>query len=388
MQHSIYQTPATTDYSGYQLWLNPTNKTVYATTGKPDNGFNDEISAFPLYDYTNHFDQYKIAKSDEKLGKTLVDNFRDEEFRKQVEDYQDGIRQGGKQKLAALRSNVNAAVDIVNVWETVLGKDDRTYAGVNLAKNIAVPNLLISIDTVTKYSGLTRLDEGQLGQLKELPYTRATFTARKYGLKFVIHEEARLKNVHNVLQDSIQVASNKVEQRASFDVIDELIANGNSQTGTPWDTFTSGADRSANNPMDDIGVAQLNIEGSGVGGKLSRVGMHPLTFAKYAANTFIRGVASTGPTENSFESGTRELPGLGGIGLVLDNSIVQDNVIATDTEKQPSCALLQGPQRVGSAHDEETGDDKYFIIDYHLATIIQSETNRIIDTVMTPIDWT
>ena len=72
------------------------------------------------------------------------------------------------------------------------------------------------------------MDEGQLSQLKELSYTRQNFEAEKYGLKFVIHEEARLKNVHNVLQDSIQVASNKVEQRQSFDVVS--IAN-NDLTG-------------------------------------------------------------------------------------------------------------------------------------------------------------
>ncbi len=96
MQHNIYQTPQTTDYSGYQLWLNPTNKTVYATTGAPEQGFNDEISAFPLYDYTAHFDQYKTAKNEEKIGTTNADSFRDKEFRKQVEDYQANIKLGGR----------------------------------------------------------------------------------------------------------------------------------------------------------------------------------------------------------------------------------------------------------------------------------------------------
>jgi hypothetical protein len=53
----------------------------------------------------------------------------------------------------------------------------------------------------------------------------------------------------------------------------------------------------------------LLIEGTSVGGKMNRVGMHPLDFAKYMGNTFIRGTASTGPSEVSFEAGTRELPG-------------------------------------------------------------------------------
>jgi hypothetical protein len=63
------------------------------------------------------------------------------------------------------------------------------------------------------------------------------------------------------------------------------------------------------------------------------------------------------------------------------------DVYCVDTEKQPTIALFQGPQRIGSAHDEETGDDKYFIIDYHLAAIIQAETGRQITGISTPTDW-
>ncbi len=377
------------DWNGYQLWLNPEDHIVYATLGKPVHSF-DEVGAFPLYDYNAHFNAVKVAK-EPALGaqnEYQYDAFLDQEFQSITQDYIDDITAGGRQKMAALRSNTNVAVDIVNVWETVLGKQDRPYAGKNLAKEIAVPNLLISIDTATKFTGLTRLDEGQLGQLKELTYTRANFVARKYGLKFVIHEEARLKNVHNVLQDSIQVASNKIEQRQSFDVIEEADTNLTAKAVVgPWDTFTASTDHSDNNPLIDLGIAQLLIEGSGVGGKLTRVGMHQLDFAKYMGNTFIRGVASTAPSEVTFEPGTRELPGFAA-GLVLDNAIRQGDIYCVDTEKEPTIALFQGPQRVGSSHDEETGDDKYFIIDYHLVASIQSETGRQLTAATTPTDWT
>jgi len=212
------------DYRGMQLWLNPVDKIIYATEGKPVNSF-AEVNGYALYDYTKHFQNQKLAKDTLGNGAYQHDAFVDSEFKSLAEDYVADIKAGGRQRSAALRSFTNAAVDIINVWETVLGKLDRTYAGKNLAKEIAVPNLLISIDTATKFGGMTELDEGQLGQLKELTYVRANFEAKKYGLKFVIHEEARLKNVHNVLQDSIQVASNKVEQRQSFDVIAECDAN-------------------------------------------------------------------------------------------------------------------------------------------------------------------
>ena len=376
------------DYNGMQLWLNPVDKTVYASPSAPTYGFT-ESGAYPIYDYKAHQSGMKTAKDTFGNDSYVHDAFVDAEFKALAEDYVSDVKAGGRQRMAALRSNTNSAVDIVNVWETVLGKQDRTYAGKNLAKEIAVPNLLISIDTATKFSGMTQLDEGQLSQLKELTYTRQNFEASKYGLKFVIHEEARLKNVHNVLQDSIQVASNKVEQRQSFDVVSLADSSLTAKAAAgAWDTFVTSTDRSTANPLLDLGTAQLLIEGSGVGGKLNRVGMHPLDFAKYMGNTFIRGVASTKPSEVTFEPGTRELPGFPGAGLVLDNAIRQGDVYCVDTEKEPTIALFQGPQRIGSAHDEETGDDKYFIIDYHLASVIQSETGRQITGISTPTDWT
>ena len=373
------------DYKGQQLWLNPVDKTVYATDGAPTYSFG-EVNGTPIYNYNAHFDAVKTAK--DKLGTSYMhDAFVDPEFRSLAEDYVSDIKSGGRQRQAALRSNVNSAVDIVNVWETVLGKRDRVYAGKNLAKEIAVPNLLISIDTVTKYTGMEKLDEGMRARVKELPYTRANFTAAKYGLKFIIHEEARLKNVHNVLQDSIQVASTKIEQRQSFDVLAITETNTAQAAGGLWDTFTTNTDHSINDPTIDIGIASLNIEGSGVGGKLNRVGMHQLTFAKYTGNTYLRGVASNGPRDYNYEPGTSDLVGIPGIGLVLDNGIKQGDVHCVDTELEPNCALFQGPQRVGSMHDEETGDDKYFVIDYHLAAKIQSETGRLITGAITPLAW-
>lgn len=381
--------PKKADYNGMQLWLNPVDKTVYATERKPTNSFY-EAGGYPIYDFNAHFNGQKLAKDSLGNGAYQHDAFIDNEFKSLAEDYIADVKAGGRQRTAALRSSTNAAVDIVNVWETVLGKKDRKFAGKNLAKEIAVANLLISIDTATKFGGLTQLDEGQLGQLKELTYVRANFEANKYGLKFVIHEEARLKNVHNVLQDSIQVASNKVEQKQSFDVITEADANLNAQvTIGNWQTFNADNNHSSSNPLLDIGVAKLNIEGSGVGGTLTRIGLHPLDVAKLQGNTFIRGNAANTTVETGgFEPGTGSFPGMPGIGLVQDNAIRQGDAYCVDTESEPTIALFQGPQRIGSAHDEETGDDKYFIIDYHLAVIIQPETGRQITGITTPTDWT
>jgi len=384
MRSKIFEAEVTPEHD-YQIWRNPTDNLLYGSYEVPKHGFT-EVGAWPIYDINQHISNVKFAK--EGKSDLAGDAYIDQGFKNLVDEYKSNVRLGGRQKTAALRSQKNSAVNIVNVWTEVLGRLDRTYAGKNLAKEIPVPNLLIEIDTVTKFTGLTKLDEGMLPQNKELTYSRASFRAQKYGLKFVIHEEARLVNVHNVLQDSIQVASNKVEQRQSLAVIQALEAGLTTQAaGGLWEAFTASTDHSTYSPFVDIGIAQLKIEGTGVGGKLDRVGCHQLTYADYLGNTYIRGVASSSSVEYSFEPGTKALKGIEGIGLVNDNSIKQGNVICTSVTQEPTCAFFQGPQRIGSAHDEETGDDKYFIIDYHKAAIIQPETGRLITGANTPRAW-
>lgn len=371
----------------YQIWKDPTTNILMATTGEPKYSFKD-VNAFPLYDLNAHFaTQQKIAKGNADKD-SMFGAFLNSELEETTKQYQSDVLSGGAQKFAALRSNRNSAVNIVNVWTEVQGRRDRKFVAKNMAREIATPNLLISLDKITKFSGMTKLDEGQLGMLKELSYSRQNFTAAKYGLKFIISEESRLKNVHNVLQDSIAVATTKIDQRASFDVVSALGSLTTQSAIGAWDIFDSNTDHSTYAPQDDIGIAQLAIEGSGVGGKLTRIGMHQLTYAKYTRNTNLRGVANTTPAEYNFEPGTKPMLGIPDVGLVLDQSFRQGYVYAVDNSTEDAAvAYFQGPQRIGSAHDEETGDDKYFIIDYHLASLVQSETGRIITGVTTPIVW-
>lgn len=387
MRSRITSAPAEKDTS-YAIWRNPEDNVLYGTYGDPKYGFK-EVDAFPLYDLNAHLNAVKVAKEHPEMNEdSLPGAFLDNDLEQLALEYQANVKLGGRQKQAALRSQKNSAVNIINVWTEVQGRYDRPYAGKLLAKEIPTNNLVISIDKITKFTGLTKIDEGQLTETKELTYTRANFRAVKYGLKFVISEESRLVNVHNVLQDSVMIASNKVEQRASFDVINAATGLTSQSAVGLWDVFVSGTSRSTYNPLIDFGVAQLNIEGSGVGGSLDRVGMHPITYAQYLANSAIRGTASASTVAPySFQPGTQALVGLPGISLVLDNGIQQGIAYNVSLTRDATIAYFQGPQRIGSAHDEETGDDKYFIIDYHLANVIQSETGRQITGAITPISW-
>jgi|SRR6185312_9034132 len=372
-----------------QIWRDPATNILMGTIGEPKYGF-AEVEAYPLYDLNAHAKiNQKLARKDISDGDAEQDAFLDSELRNIAQEIKDNIVSAPTyQKFAALRSNTNSGVNIINVWTELQGRRDRRFAAKAMSREVPVRNLLLSVDKANKFQGMVNIDEGQLSQLKQLTYSRQTFTASKYGLKFVIHEEARLKNVHNVLQDSIMIAGQKVDQRASSDTITALETNTTQSALGIWDSFVASTARSTNSPLDDIGIAELAIEGSGVGGEMTHIGMHPISFGKYLANSYIRGLAPTTPVEYDYKPGERNLPGVDGIKLVLDNGFQQGHVHAVDAETSDANVLyLQGPQRIGSAHDEETGDDKYFIIDYHLATVAQTQTGIVITGAVSPFVW-
>ncbi len=373
-----------------QYWRNPENNIVYETYGTPNHNTFSESQ--PIMDLNTKINNVRLAKEGKFDERKSV--YLDSHFEGIVDQYIYDIRQGGAQKQAALHSSTNASVEIINVFGEVFGKLDRKYAGKNMAREIPVPNLVIEIDSVKKYTGMTRIGEMQLPVQKELPYSRQHFEANKYGLQFEISEESQLKNVHNVLQDSMQVAGNKVEQKASYDVIEQAKLLP-SITGSNWGSFDTNTDHSTTNPLDNLLAAVSKIEGAGAGGKADRVGFTLFTNSKYVSNTNIRGVANTGPAQGyEFEPGTSPLLGMDGIGRVLDNGFGQGIAYITSVNVEPSIAYFQGPQRVGSKHNEITGSDEYFVIDYHLAALIAANTTDSpystgyqITSVSTPVDF-
>lgn len=382
---TTFESRLSNESTRWDTWLDPTDNIIYRTFGVKKDALSPLEGAEPLYNLNAHFTtQQLLAQGETDEGK-LYDAFIDQKLAEIQKEYEHDVLQGGEQRFAALRSDKNAAVNIINVWTELQGRRDRKYAAKALAKEIPTKNLVISVDKLTKPQGMTQIDEGQLTELKSLSYSRQTFTANKYGLKFIAHEEARLKNVHNVMQDFVYVVQNKIEQRQSFDVITALSSLTAQVASGAWDTFVASTSRSTANPLTDIGIAEINIEGTAVGGEFTSIGMHQLTLQAYLANSNIRGIAPVTPVQYDFKPGTGPIAGLSQE-LVKDQGFQQGIVYCVDNKSEDATIhFYQGPQRLGSAHDEETGDDKYFIVDYHLAQLVQSETGFQITGCTTPL---
>lgn len=393
-----------TDYKNAIIYRNPKDNRAYASyyeLGGNNISFKD-IDAWPIYDFNidaANKQQARMAREGKYSGDAFMSDeyrrnpFLTSDFEKLKDDYVSAVRQGGDVRMAAIRSSDNSAVNVVNVWTEVLGRRDRIYAGKNIAREIPVDKLLISIDTFNQFGGMVKIDEqGRNAMLKNMTYSRSTFTASKYGLKFVVTEESALKNVHDMVSDGVTVAGYKLDQRASFDTIAAANSGLTSLAATAaWDTYETGADRSSQNARVDLAKAALAIEGTGVGGKVTRIGMHPLTFAAAAAgNTHLKGLMAPS-TAGDLSPGVKELPfdlGLGaGVGLVLDNTFAQGSVYMVDNQVEPCIAYFQGPQRMGTVRDEPTGDTTFYIVDYHHVAVIRAATGRLITSVNTLIAW-
>ena len=378
---------------GYQFWLNPVDKKVYAGVGEPSYGFNSSDNYFfPVYNVGQRLANESSIRVASKEGieissLKMKSPWEDEEWRQMYLENLDKVRDtNAKIRTAALTSAENTAVQILNVFPKMYGLKDRRYGGRYLAEEIAVPNLVIDIDTLRKYSGMTQIGELMLPFPKEIRYTRAHYEAKKYGLLFEISQEAMLKNIHNPMQDSITVASTKLDQRISYDIVSTLESGLTSIAGLgDWGAFTSNTDHSTVNPKKDITrIVTTSIEATGIGGTFNRVGMHSVTVTDYESNSFIRGLFAPAPDPN-WVPALRSIKGLDGVALAQDYFIPQGVCYVLDVGDQTCCALFQGPTRVASKMEEISGSQIYGIFDFHLAAIINSLTGVRMTGIATPV---
>lgn len=377
---------------GYQYWFNPEDRKVYATTKEPTHGFTDNSDAFAVFDVDARISSLsKIKNASEQgleLGSlNLQTPYIDPEYYNMFVEWKDEILAGGRQKSAALTSATNSVVNILNVFPRVYGKKDRKYAGKELAQEVSIPNLVLDVDTLAKYSGMAEIGELQMPFAKEIRYTRQHIDAQKYGLVFEISEEAILKNVHNPLQDSIEVAGTKVAQREAFDVVSAFNAGVTTVAALgAWDTFVAGTDRSTTNPKLDVTrIVSSTIEATGIGGTFSMIGMHANSHvAGWEANSFVRGLIEPAP-DPDWAPGVSSIKGLKNVGYVQDQFIPQGKVFMADVGDESCMLLAKGPTRIASKKDEFSGSERYGIFTFHKAVVINANTGRIITAAVTPL---
>ena len=392
------QSQGYTNPLGYQYWLNPVDEIVYAGIGSPKYGFDKaDDYLFPVFNpkvWKSNVSRMREASLKGELTQNFVDGMQspylinkgDDEFYDMIAEHKARLAAGGSERRAALISPTNQVTEILNVFGKTFGLKDRNYAGTQLAQAIAIPNLVIDIDVLTKFGGMEQIGELALPREKEVQYNRTHFEANKFGLMFEVSEESILKNIHNPFQDSVTVAGVKVAQRKAFDVIDELFNNLTAVAAlAAWDTFIATSQRSTQNPKKDISrIITATIEGTGEGGTFNTAGAHQITAQDYEGNSFVNDMVSAQPNPQN-TPGTKPLPGMDGVTLVMDQFIPQGDFYVLDVGDETCCALFEGPQRVATKTDEILNSQIYGIFSYHLARIINPEKGRRITGCATPV---
>ena len=375
-----------------QIWLNPTDHKVWSTVYEPENGFTNEVGAFPIYDpavAAHNRGVIEEASISGNLTQSLVDGLKspyfDPELREAAVEY-DNLLKNNRIKEAAMLSTENRAVDVVKIFERLYGLKDRNYAGVELFERVPTEELVLNFDKVLKQHGMEEIPENTLPRNKEIKYERVTLNTKKYGLMSRVTDEAMRRNVHNPFQDSITTASTKLMQRKAFDVITEALASITAVAALgDWEAFVANTDRSIVDPTKDImRVVNSTIEGTNVGGKFNMMGMNQITGKIYDNNSFLRGIIEPTPG-TELPAGTRPARGLDNVTMVSDQFIPQGTVILTDMGVESCGILLEGPTRVATKIDELTGTQTYVTMSHHLARVINPDTGRLITGVQVPI---
>lgn len=375
---------------GLEFWHNPIDDLIYETTGRPDNGFTNEINANPIFDasiYNSNLDAIESAKSEGTLNMNLIDSLSspslDPELEQALAEYS-SLASSGRIREAALLSTDNSVVDIVKVEAQMYGRKDRAYSGRELMRTIATEELITNIDKILKMSGMEEIREGQMPRTKDISYERVNLQTLKYGLTIRVTDEARRKNVHNPYEDSIQVASTKEAQRKSFDVISALDSDLPVVAGVTWDDYVSGTDRSSNDPATDImRVITSTIEKTNVGGEFTHMGIQQIGAKLYETNSFNRGIVAPASTAK-FKPGTRAAVNLEDVTLVTDQFIPQGDAFLVDAGEDAAGIFLEGPATVVTDIDM-LKTQTYVALSYHFASVINQDTGIKMTGVYTPL---
>ena len=111
--------------------MNPVDHQVYSTVYQPDNGFNNEVCAYKIYDpavAAHNRGVIEQASINGDLTQNLVDGLKspysDPELREASKHY-DSLIKNNRVKEAAMLSTENSAVDVVWNFQRIYGLKDR-----------------------------------------------------------------------------------------------------------------------------------------------------------------------------------------------------------------------------------------------------------------------
>jgi hypothetical protein len=287
-------------------------------------------------------------------------------------NYYASMEEMSPQKVAAggiIQSDENAAVNVINVLQEMIGQDRREYALLtNAVRTIATPNLTLSVDSFQGLNAYSNVGEGVEVDQQKGAIARQNFVLQKDVGSIGITDEARLTSerpLWEIHMDAVTRAMNNIKNVRVQAALESAAITPTNSPNSWFDYHATSINNSAINPARQIREqADLIYTNQG---RANTIVSGTAAFDYYLGNTHIQGNQGGIFTRESGPNVITNVPGLPGMTWIIDPLMAVDRVTIYDRN---SLLLLQGPVRTAQVRKEGAGVDVYFTKDWNNVAIL------------------
>lgn len=278
------------------------------------------------------------------------------------------------QKVAAggiIQSDENAAVNVINVLQEMVGQDRREYALLaNAARTVATPNLTLSVDSFQGLNAYANVGEGVEVDQQKGAIARQNFVLQKDVGSIGITDEARMTSDRPLWEIHMDAVTRAMANIKNVRVQAALESSAITTTGSAatWSAYhATSINNSAINPAAQIRTFGDTIYGNQ--GRANTIVSGTAAFDAYMGNTHIQGNQGGTFTREVGPNVLSNIPGLPGYTWIIDPLMTAHRVTIYDKN---SLLLLEGPKRTAQVRKDGAGIDVYFTKDWNNVAILDA----------------
>lgn len=305
------------------------------------------------------------------------------EFKNFANEYWEAAEDMSPQKVAAggiITSDENAAVNVINVLQEMIGQDRREYALLaNAVRTVATPNLVLSVDTFTGLNAYSNVGEGVEVDQQKGAIARQNFVLQKDVGSIGITDEARMTSerpLWEIHMDAVTRAMANIKNVRVQAALESAAVTGTASSAL-WTAYhATSINNSAVNP-----AAQIMLKADEIyknQGRANTIVSNVSALSAYLGNTFIQGNQGGTATRETGPFTLNNVPGLPGFTWIIDPLMSHNRVTIYDRN---SLLLLQGPMRTAQVRKDGAGIDVYFTKDWNNVAILDATHFRNITSV-------
>ena len=366
-------------------WFNPATSTAKGQEGqilRPQTIYigGDEVPTWeePVFDVA----RYKSARDAYRKGSLKLDDLQSSpwlstEWDEAAKIRADVLKYGKsyvnspfRQGSGVITSVDTPAINVIQVLGELLGEDNRDYVLEQAITQAATPNLVLSVDQWSGFSGSQDVGEGVEALVKKGTFARTDYILKKDVAHIAVTDEANVRYERDVFAQHVRHAAQDLRRIKNQKIATELETGASAGTFGDWIAWTS--DHRTRDAARDIYAAATIIEANG--GIPNTVASHSRVFNDFATNTQLASAGLSGSLDQRFgNSVVNNIPSLAGITWYLDN--LKTATLATVYDKS-AVLLMQGPTKTEQYRIPGKGINAYITRDWNSVKVIDASRIR------------